>query len=387
MAAAQNHTTPSVALVYDRVNTRYGGAENVILALNKIFPQAPLYTSVVDKSRADWAKKLDVRSSFLSKIPASAHLHRWLAPLMPLAFESLDLAQFDIVISITSAEAKGVLTQPNQLHVCYLLTPPRYLYTHHHQYIQAKSIFRLPLVKQLTKPLFNYLTWWDQAAIYRPDYIIPISQTVSQRVTDIYQLEPSSVIYPPVECPPRSVKPNNEQQNDFFLIVSRLVPYKRLDLAIKACLKSGDSLVIVGHGPERKKLIRLAKKNPRITFLGLASPQKLSKLYNTCTALLMPGEEDFGITALEANAHGKPVVINHKSGAAELITDGEQGIHLAQTTIKDMMSCMNQVKQLKVTSKNLIRHAHNYDTTSFINNFQSIITQLWKKHKELQHAR
>src|SRR5258708_2622600 len=168
-------TSPKVALVYDRVNTHYGGAENVLLALHQIYPSAPLYTSVYNPQTATWAKVFDVRTSFLQKFPFAKKFHRLYVALMPLAFESFDLSEFDIVISISSAEAKGVLTKPNQLHVCYLLTPTRYLWSHAEEYQKDW------LTGPIRALIFNYLRWWDQSAALRPDIFIPISQLVAER--------------------------------------------------------------------------------------------------------------------------------------------------------------------------------------------------------------
>jgi glycosyltransferase involved in cell wall biosynthesis len=223
----------SVALVYDRVNTPHGGAEKVLLALHALFPNAPLYTSVYNSKTASWANVFDVRPSWLSRLPF-AHHHRLLLPLMPLAFESFDLSAYDLIISITSAEAKGIITQPHQLHLSYLLTPTRYLYSHQHEYLTTDSHLSAPGTKWLAHQLLKYIKWWDQAAAARPDVIIPISELVAKRTRHYYNRSTVSPIYPPLETLPLTTQrptllpPTFDQ---YLLIVSRLVSYKRLDVA------------------------------------------------------------------------------------------------------------------------------------------------------------
>ena len=197
--------SPRIALVYDRVNTPYGGAEKVLLALHQAFPQAPLFTSVFHP-RAVWAKIFKIKTSFLQKVPFANQLHRFFVPLMPLAFESLDLSMYDIIISVTSAEAKGIITRPNQLHVCYMLTPTRYLYSHRAHYEQTHWPFKIPLLNFFSRKLFDYLTWWDQVAAQRPDVIIPISGLVKKRIEKYYQRAVSDVIYPPVDLNEQKTK-------------------------------------------------------------------------------------------------------------------------------------------------------------------------------------
>ena len=309
-----------VALVYDRVNTAYGGAEQVLSALHELFPEAPLYTALYDAKKTPWAKKFSqIRPSFLNKIKFLRNKHRWLAFLMPLAFESFDFSDYDLVISVTSAEAKGIITQTQTKHICYLLTPPRYLYSHKSFYQKHSLFYRLPLLQQLTNQLINYLTNWDQLAIHRPDVIIPISQLIKKRANKYYpQVKIGPVIYPTVIDHQSTNKPVNQSTN-YYLIVSRLVDYKKIDQAIIACQQLKKKLVIVGHGPEFGNLKFKIKNSPQIKIFPQVAKAKIAHLYQHCSALLMPGEEDFGIVALEALSYGKPVIIHHSSGAAELI--------------------------------------------------------------------
>lgn len=370
---------PKVALVYDRVNTPYGGAEKVLLALHTLFPKAPLFTSVFDEEEATWAKVFKVIPSFIQKIPGAKNHHRLLAPLMPIVFESFDFSSFDIIISITSAEAKGILTKPNQTHICYLLTPPRYLYFHKEESLSSKKIFAYGPGRWLANKLINYLSWWDQSAIHRPDVIIPISQRVKKRVKDYYNLETEEVIYPPVDVSINNTQVPKYQNTNllkYYLIVSRLVYYKRIDLAIKACIKMNKRLVVVGTGPEIKNLKKIAINNKNIVFEKNISENKLRLLYSNCKAVIMPGEEDFGIVALEANSYRKPVIIYHKSGAAELIKNGEHGIHIKKQSVNGVVEAIDKLKISQLESKNLIKNASKYDTNVFVRKFMNNLKKL-----------
>lgn len=376
----KNSSNPKVAFVYDRVNTAHGGAEKVLLALHKIFPEAPLYTSVYDPEKANWAKIFKIKTSFLQKIPFSQKLHRWIAPLMPIAFESLDLSNFDIVISVTSAEAKGVITNHNQLHICYLLTPTRYLYQDREAGLEASSILSLPVIKWFSNQFLNYLTWWDQVAITRPDMVVPISERVADRVKKYYpNVKPSPVIYPPVESTPST---NSRSENkDYFLIVSRLVSYKKIELAIEACSRSGKKLIIVGSGPEKNKLKNLTRKlkvKQLISFLKNISAGELQKLYLSCKAVIIPGEEDFGIVALEANAYGKPVLINQKSGAAELIENNESGVYITQESVTGVLKAIKELEEKNFSYEKIIQNSQKYGTNVFTEKFSQLVKREWK---------
>lgn len=361
-----------IAFVYDWLTTPYGGAEQVLLALHEIFPQAPLYTSVYNPQLASWASVFEVRTSWLQKIPGAAKHHRWLGLFLPLAFESFDFDEFDTIISITSFAAKGILTKPNQLHLCYLLTPPRYLYSHQDEYVGKWQ--QMPMVGWLIRLVLKYLKWWDQTAASRPDQIIPISDLVAQRVKTYYRRTTAPVIYPPVSINKNIVTNQQDQpKNPYYLIISRLVAYKKIDLAIQACQQLNRQLVIVGDGPEKTNLNKLASSTTH--FLGTQSNAQLQNLYNDCTALLMPGEEDFGITGLEALAYGKPVVVYHQSGVAELIQNQVHGIHLKESTVPALMQAIQQLESTRFSTTQLMNYARQFSTAHFQHQFQAFIKQ------------
>lgn len=302
-----------VALVYDRVN-KWGGAERVLLALHAIFPKAPLYTSVYDSQHAKWAKVFRVYTTFLQKIPFAKSHHDWLASFMPIAFETFHFDKYDVVISVTSEAAKGIVTKPGTLHICICLTPTRYLWSGYKEY------FKNPVLRFVSRPIVWFLRKWDFAAAQRPDTYIAISEEVARRVKKYYK-KTAPVIYPPLML--TKSRPAKVQKNDYFLVVSRLVPYKRIDIAIEACNTLKLPLKIVGTGSEEANLRGIA--GPTIEFVGSLTDQELIDYYNGCSALLFPGLEDLGLTVLEAQSYGKPVIAYKAGGALETIQEGKTG--------------------------------------------------------------
>lgn len=384
-----SNSSPSIALVYDRVNTPHGGAEKVLLALHQLYPDAPLYTSVYDPTQAQWAHVFDIRTSFLQRWPGAQSQHRWLVPFMPLAFESLDLSQFDIVISITSAEAKGVLTKPHQLHICYVLTPTRYLYSHEAEYAAHQP---LPVgLSFIFKIVWQYLKWWDQAAAARPDLLIPISKLVAYRTTEFYGRPTAPVVYPPVIASNANDQKTalthsilKKVPDHYFLMSTRLVPYKKVDVAIQACRHLGRDLVIVGDGPDRKRLQKIADSTPgksAVLFLGHRPQAELTALYTRATGLLMPGEEDFGMAAVEAVAHGVPVIVHHQSGAAELLVEDETAIFITEATMPHLVEAIHLLETGRFNRQQIKQTMKKYATTEFLAAFKKGVDQAWTDHR------
>lgn len=367
-----------VALVYDWVDTRFGGAEQVLVNLHQIFPQAPLYTSIYNPDKALWAKDLKVIPSFLQKLPKIFFNHKLLVFLLGLAFESFDFSDFDLVISVSSGPAKAVITTPEQLHINYCLTPPRYLFTHKDRYQSSFFIFRMPIFKQIFNLGIRYLKWWDISVSSRPDQIIPISQVVKKRVETIYKRKTADIIYPPVEIISNT---SDQQSKDFYLVVSRLVPYKKIDVAIKACDQLNKKLIIIGEGEQRKKLERMSSN--KIKFLGNVSSQRLSDLYNQARALIMVGEEDFGITGLEALSFGVPVLVNKSSGVAELILNSTMGVHLPDEEVKSLKESILKLEQKKFDKKILKRQAKKFGQKNFKQNFYQQCMMMYDNYKKL----
>lgn len=390
---------PTIALVYDKLNTEYGGAEHVLKSLLELYPHAPLYTSIHIPEKTPWIDPQRVRTSWLNNLPWLKYHFTFCAPLLPLAFESLDLSEFDTVISITSGEAKGVLTTPDQTHICYLLTPPRYLYSHRDEYKQSIFLARLPIFSWLFDRLRDYQTWWDTVAAYRPDVTIPISHKVAQRVKHYYHRDCAQVIYPPLpDTIPLDTKGiHNWPDFKYFLSASRLVDYKRIDLAISTSIQVGRKLIVVGDGPESMKLQQLAGTsafpvNPDQTlekivqsfaqsdaltlFVGHRTEAEVALLMHHCTAFILPGIEDFGIAPLQAASHGKPVIIHRESGVAEILTEPECGVHLTAETSEEAARNIKNVTTLQFNNEKIKKIVEKYEKSFFKKNFAEAVTQI-----------
>lgn len=390
-------TPPTIALVYDRLNTRYGGAEYLLKLFLEAFPQAPIFTSVYHP-QATWAPPARVKTSFLQKL-GLARWHQWLTPLMPLAFESLDLSSFDVIISITSAEAKGVLTKPNQLHLSYIFSPTKYLYEYQEKYDQDKSVFGSLLLKPFINLTKKYLSWWDKTAVLRADKIFTLSQISAQKIKKVYGLT-SEVIYPPIRffAKPKNANISSTLQNfpPFLLSVSRLVSYKRVDLAMQVAINRHQPLIIIGEGVNKNSLVKLhpkltyvrsgqtsldkaltASRDKLLIFLGQCSDGEYLTLTKHAQAVLVLGDEDFGLVPLEALSIGTPVVISLKSGAAELAAH-QRGVAVFDphdpTAINELID--NLPKKVCL-NPNLVTQLQ---PARFIKIWQSLVQREWRKH-------
>ncbi|MBI4999283.1 glycosyltransferase [Candidatus Gottesmanbacteria bacterium] len=361
-----------VALVYDRVN-KIGGAERVLLALHEIYPDAPLYTAVYNPKGAPWAKVFPkVIPSFLEKFPFAKSHHEIYPWLMPLAFESFNFDEYDLVISVTSEAAKGIITKPKTYHLCYCLTPTRYLWQSYWEY------FKNPFWRVITKPLVVRLRLWDQIASSRPDTYIAISQNVAQRIKKYYRRE-AEVIYPPVDLKKFAPKlytlhpnPYSQKSSAYFLVVSRLVPYKRIDIAIKAFNKLGLPLKIVGSGVEERKLKRIARSN--IEFLGQnLTDDELLQYYQNCRAIIFPGEEDFGLVPIEAQACGKPIIAFEGGGVLESVIEGVTGEFFSPQTPEALARVVKQFKDERYKPEECRKNAEKFSKENFKKKFKEYI--------------
>jgi glycosyltransferase involved in cell wall biosynthesis len=318
-----------VAITADWLNS-FGGAERVLVQLHQMFPEAPIYTSVYDPAGLpDFMQGWDVRPSFLQRIPFAKRNHQWFLPLMPMAFEQFDLSEYDLVITTNSACAKGVITRPDAVNLCYCYTPCRYLWDLYHEYTREHR------ARILIAPTAHWLRVWDRLAADRVDHFVGISNEVAGRIRKHYRRE-AEVVYPPVDV--ESFVPNGREPEDFYLVVSRLVPYKRVDLAIEACNRLGRRLVIVGDGPERRRLQALAGET--VEFVGRRSDAEIADLYARCRAFLFPGFEDFGITPVEAQAAGRPVVAYGRGGALETVLNGVTGVLFEEQSVESLVEAL-----------------------------------------------
>lgn len=364
-----------VALVYDRVN-KWGGAERVLLSLNKLFPKAPLYTSVCNQKTANWAKVFPkVIPSFLQNFPLVRNHHELFPYLMPLAFESFDFSRFDLVISVTSESAKGIITKPTTLHICYLLTPTRYLWSGEDEY------FKNPVTKAFTYPLRSYLKKWDKIAAQRPDVVVGISKTVVHRIQKYYGRN-AKLIYPPVTplntnfSPPL---PTKMLRGSYYLIVGRLIPYKKFDLVINVFNKLKKPLVVIGTGSLENKLRKQARKN--ITFVGFVTDSELINYYKFCKALIFPQNEDFGIVAVEAQLYGKPVIAYRLGGAAETVIEGKTGIFFETQTPDSLANAIYKFENTEFKQKDCIKNAAKFTEKIFLDRFAKLISAVDIKGK------
>jgi glycosyltransferase involved in cell wall biosynthesis len=359
-----------IAIVHDFLN-QFGGAERVVSALNEVYPEAPIYTSIYDESRLPaYFKTMDIRTSFMQKLPLISRWFKAYFMLYPLAFESFDLAEYDVILSSSSAYAKGIKKRPGQLHICYCYTPPRFIWRYEN-YIEGEGL--AGWLKRLLPFLLEPIKQWDLATSRRVDCFVAISREVARRVREIYGRE-SDIIYPPVETAffqPSAV------DRDYYLVVSRLNHYKRVDLVVEAFNRLGLPLKIIGDGPARQRLERQA--GPHIEFLGRRPDAEVKRSLAECRALIFPGEEDFGIVPLEANAAGRPVIAYRAGGARETVIDGKTGIFFGEQTPAALVAAVERFKFAVFDKGAIRRHALQFDKNVFKKKIESFVR---KKYEE-----
>ncbi len=326
------------------------------MALHEIFPRAPLYTSVYDPVAAPWAKDFDIRTSFIQKLPLPKTAHEYYPFLMGPAFETFSFDDYDLVISVTHEFAKAIITKPKTKHICYCLTPTSYLWSGYDQYF-----FNKPLSKFLSKPLINYLRWYDKIICHRPDKYIAISKTVQSRIKSYYGLD-SEVIFPPVGI---QADRHTGKQENFFLIVSRLVPNKRIDIAVEAFNKLGLPLKIIGSGREFRSLNSLKFKN--IEMLGYLTDEEVARYYEKCRAVIIPGEEDFNIVAVEAQSYGRPVIAYRAGGVTETVIEGKTGYFFDEPTAESLVRVVGGFREVR--ESDCIKNAQKFSKERFKREF------------------
>lgn len=347
-----------VALVHDYLN-QMGGAERVVMALHEIFPDAPIYTSIYDPQRVDPAfQKMDIRTSFMQKLPMVTKHHQPYLPFYPFAMESLDLRGYDLVLSSSSAFGKGVITKPETMHICYCHTPMRWCWNYD-EYVEREQLGKM--ARRVLPFLITGLRVWDQTSAMRVDHFIANSPIVAERIRKYYRRE-AVVIPPPVEAR-RFTFDLNAQLEDYFLIVSRLIPYKRIDLAIEACNRLHLPLIIIGSGRDAQRLQRRA--GPTIRFMGRLSDEEVLHYYAHCRAFLFPGEEDFGITPLEAQASGRPVIAYGAGGALASVIDDVTGKFFTEQSVESLVAVLASFDERTYDPQSIRNHALEFDMPRF----------------------
>lgn len=363
---------PKIAIVADWL-TNMGGAEEVVLALAEAFPGAPIYTSTYVPSKMPRFAKLDVRTTYLQKLPGPLKkLHKFLPTMRVNAFRQLDLSEYDIIISSSSAEAKQVQkTRKDQLHICYCHTPIRYYWSHYKEYKKDPGFGKLNWLIRLGMPLFvPKQRKLDYEAAQNVDLFIANSTECQARILEYYKRK-SVVVHPPVNV--ARFTPARERGNH-YVTVGRQIPYKHHDLAVQACTKLGVPLVVFGNGSEHERLVKLA--GPTIDFrtdrFDDASDEELTKKLNTARGFIFPSEEDFGIVSVEALAAGAPVIGYAKGGTLDIVQDGETGVLFEHQTVDDVVAAIQRAETIRWLPSKLNRTAKRFDKTLFITKIRKV---------------
>ena len=358
-----------VALIHDWLTGQRGG-EKVLEVLCEIFPEAPIFTLFhFPGTQIKSIEERDIHTSFLQRMPFLRKKYRSYLPMFPVAVELFDLQDFDMIVSSSHCVAKGVIPRPDALHVCYIHSPVRYAWNQYFSYFSPKKLGFFS--RKLIPFSIHKLRLWDESSSHRVDHFIANSKTTAQRVQKYYRRQ-SDVIHPPVDSD--FFRPT-EKQEDYFLIVSALVPYKKIDLAIQTFNQNGKVLKILGHGPEYKRLKKMSKTN--IQFLGSTDEETLLKTYQQAKALIMPGEEDFGINALEAQACGIPVVSYARGGALETVISGETGVFFSDLSVNSLLGALDKLETITFNKEILRAHALNFSREKFKENLNAFLREKW----------
>ena len=366
--------SPRVVIVHDWL-TNMGGAENVVLAMHEAFPDAPIYTSTFTPENMPAFKGLDVRTTSLQNLPKPLRkLHKFFPVLRVKAFQKLDLSEFDIIISSSSAESKQVRkTRDNQIHICYCHTPIRYYWSHYTEYKADPGFGKLNWLVRLAMPLMiPALKKSDYKAAQKVDIFVANSTEVQKRIQKYYNKN-STVIHPPVDVD--RFEPARER-GDYYVALGRQVPYKRVDLAVMAATRLGVKLRVYGSGSEHQKLVEMA--GPTVQFFtdrfGDASNDAVTAALNSAKGYIFPAEEDFGIVEVEALAAGAPVIAFGKGGALDIVQDGESGVLFHEQSVESVVDAIKRADKIDFFPGTLRRKAKRFDKGLFISKIHKIIS-------------
>ena len=367
----QSAIVPRVAIVHDYLN-QWGGAERVLEEMRTIWPAAPIFASIYDRERMPASyREWTIRTTFMQRLPGILRNHQPYLPLYPFAFARLDLRPYNLIVSSSSAFAKNVHPAPGALHVCYCHSPMRFAWNTA-DYARRERLGSA--VRTGLSPLLRALRRWDERGTARVDHLIANSRTVAERIGRYYGRE-AVVIHPPVQT---AIPPAEGEPDDFYLIVTRLVPYKRLDIVVDAFTRSGLPLRIVGQGRDREALARRA--GPNITFLGGVSDEEKQRLYARCRATIFPAEDDFGIAQVEAQAAGRPVIAYRAGGATETVRDGVTGIFFDEQTPEAVQGAVNRLAATRFDPETIRAHARGFDAAVFRRAMSEYVDECWRAH-------
>ena len=362
-----------IALVHDYL-AQDGGAEKVLQAFHEIWPEAPIFVLFYDKNKMPRFKDSDIRESFISKLPGGRTHYQWFLPFMPVATERHNLHDFDLVLSSTSAFAKGVLTRPETLHISYCHTPTRYLWTDTHEYIA--DLKYNAIIKSLLPRLIHRMRIWDKMSVDRVDQFIANSDTVRQRIQKYYRRD-SDIIYPPVDT-------NNfyisDIIGDYFVSGGRLVKYKRFDLIVEVFNRLRLPIKIFGDGPELENLKKIAL--PNIEFLGRISDRAKADLLSQAKAFIHPQVEDLGITPIESMASGRPVIAYPVGGASETVIPGVTGVFFREQTWESLLDTVLNFDEKAWDSQMIKNHAEKFSSDYFKERLESYVNEKYQEFKQ-----
>lgn len=362
-----------VALVHDWLN-QMGGAEDVLLELARMYPESPIYTSIyAPELLPDAFGGLDIRTLWIDRLPGIRHKHQRYLPFYPLAWNGFHVPQTDVVVTNKSGFCHGVQVPPGALHICYCLAPTRYVWQY--DAYMAREGIGVAAATAL-RPLIALLKRWDYSAAQRVHKFIAISTEIQARISQVYNRE-SIVIFPPVDTQRFAAARTNEI-GDYYLVVSRLIPYKRIDLAVQACTQLSLPLKVGGKGRDIDRLRALA--GPTVEFLGYVPDEELPPLMARARALIFPGLEDFGITPVQAQASGRPVIAFAGGGALDYVKPGRTGELFAEQTVESLVEVLKHFDPMVYDSDILQSDARQYDASVFRHELHQFITNTWNLH-------
>ncbi len=358
-----------VALACDWL-TGIGGAERVLLELHHLYPEAPIYTSQYDPKGIDWFKNADVRTGWLQHIPSS--LKKFLPILRAIYFSQLNLNNYDLVISASGAEAKGIKTSKNTTHISYIHSPTHYYWSRYDEYIKDPGFGAFDWLARIGLKIFvGPMRNWDKKAAQRPDYLIANSTHTKAMIKKYYDRD-STVIFPPVDI--ERFKNDNTQKREGLVIAGRQTPYKKVDLAVEVCTKLNIPLTVIGNGPDNKKIKAMAGKN--ITFVNQLNDKEIIKYFSNSKGFIFPGLDDFGIVAVEALSAGTPVIAYKAGGALDYIEENKNGIFFNEQTVKSLSETLNKFSNMQFDNDKVRTSAQNYGSKNFKDSISNFIKSL-----------